>query len=94
MRKKGCPKYLLIMVSMNDNINHGIIVVTDAAMRRSKRGVIPPSVFTNVGGIHRLAYLKDINIARYMERKKRSQFTKGLLKTGEKLLDGSSGDSL
>ena len=91
VRKTGCTKYLPISVSENDDINHGIIVVTDAAMRRSNRGIILLSVFTNVGGIHRLANLKDINIASYIERKKRSYFTERLIKADDKLLDGSPG---
>ena len=57
---------------------------------RKRRGM-----FTNanmvVGALHSLSKVEEIDGAEYMDRKKRSGFTDGLLKAGEKLLDGSPG---
>ena len=53
---------------------------------RRKRGV-----FSNLGALHNLARLEDLDIEDVMDQKKRSGFTDGLLKAGEKLLDGSPG---
>ena len=48
-------------------------------------------VFSNLGALHNIAKLEDLNHEHIMEQKKRSRFTDGLLKAGEKLLDGSPG---
>ena len=48
-------------------------------------------VFSNLGSLHSVARLGDINHEHTTERKKRSAFTDGLLKAGGKLLDGSPG---
>ena len=42
-----------------------------------------------MGSLHSLLKVEEIDVVEYMERKKRSEFTDGLLKAGEKLLDGS-----
>ena len=91
--KTGHPKYLPVDTCKNYGINcEPIMKHKDVrSTERTKRGVISPSVFTNIRGMHHLADLKDINIARYMERKKISNFTNGLIKAGEKLFDRSPG---
>ena len=48
-------------------------------------------VFSNLGALHNLARLEDLHLEDAVEWKKRSGFTDGLLKAGEKLLDGSPG---
>ena len=45
-------------------------------------------VFANLGAMHSIMNLEDLNIT---DRKKRSEFTDGLIKAGGKLLDGSPG---
>ena len=68
----GCPKYLLTHTCKNDGANcEPIMKHNDVrSTERTTRSVIPKSVFTTIRGIHSFANLKDINIARYMERKK------------------------
>ena len=46
-------------------------------------------IFSNLGALHNLARLEDLDVEDVTDRKKRSGFTDGLLKAGEKLLDGS-----
>ena len=48
-------------------------------------------MFTNMGALHSLAKIEEIDVEEYMDRKKRSGFTDGLLKAGEKLLNGIPG---
>ena len=55
-------------------------------MSRSKRGV-----FTNMGAMHSLAKIEDIDILEYIERKKRNEFTDELLRAEENLFDGNLG---
>ena len=88
VRSTGCPKYLPIKTCENDRVNCELIMKANAArnMDRRKRGV-----FTNMGALHSLAKIEEIDIEEYMDRKKRSGFTDGLLKSGEKLLDGIPG---
>ena len=45
-------------------------------------------VFANLGAMHSIMNLEDLNIT---DRKKRSEFTDGLIKAGGKLLDRSPG---
>ena len=48
-------------------------------------------IFSNLGALHSLARLEDLDVEDVTDRKKRSGFTDGLLKAREKLLDGSPG---
>ena len=48
-------------------------------------------VFSNLGALHNLARLENLVLEDTTDQKKRSGFTDGLLKAGEKLLDGSPG---
>ena len=92
VKSTGYPKYLPIKTYENDGVDYGTIVKTDAAMDtgRKRRGV-----FTNanmvMGALHSLSKVEEIDVAEYMDRKKRSGFTNGLLKARVKLLDGSPG---
>ena len=46
-------------------------------------------VFSNLGALHILERLEDLDLEDATDQKKRSGFTDGLLKAREKLLDGS-----
>ena len=88
VRNTGLPKYLPIEACGDDGVNCELIVKNNAARStdRRKRGV-----FSNLGALHNLAKIEEIDVEEYMDRKKRSDFTDGLLKARKKLLDGSPG---
>ena len=75
-KKTGRPKYFLVE-ACEDSCD----IITNP--NRSRR-----DVFANLGAMHSIMDLEDLNIT---DRKKRSEFTDGLIKAGGKLLNGSPG---
>ena len=71
VRNTGRPKYLPIKTYKNHGVKYELIVKNNAerSTNRRKRGV-----FTNMGALHSLANIEEINVEEYMERKKRNGF--------------------
>ena len=85
VRITGRHKYLPINICRNEGENSEQIPrITVKTLDRKKRGV-----FSNLRALHNIAKLEDLDLEDVAEQKKISGFTDGLLKAGEKLLDGS-----
>ena len=85
VRNTGRPKYLPVKIC-GDNCD--IVTKQNAVMNPDRRR---RDIFSNLGALHSLARLEDLDVEDVTDRKKRSRFTDGLLKAREKLLDGSPG---
>ena len=77
--------YLSVDICGDEGGNcESVPTITVATSDRKRR-----EVFSNLGSLHSVARLGDINHEHTRERKKRSESTDGLLKAGGKLLDRS-----
>ena len=88
VRNTGRPKYLPIKTCGDNGVNCELIVKHNAMRSTDRR---KRDVFSNLGALHNLAKIEDIDVDEYMDRNKKIGFTDELLKAGEKLLDGSPG---